>query len=162
MAGRENVGSRLSQVASFVRLNGYVRISELAQLTGVSDLTIRRDLKKLETGGHLRTVPGGATADAQSGSMIIFKREVGVNRAEKIAIGRTAAAMVKDGESVLFDGGTTTFYVAQALAGRSINIITNSLPIAEIFSGDSQANISLLGGVLYPATGLTLGVLTEA
>ena len=162
MAGRENVGSRLSQVASFVRLNGYVRISELAQLVGVSELTVRRDLKRLETDGQLRTVPGGATSDGHSGNMITFKREVGVHRAEKLAIGRSAASMVRDGDSVLFDGGTTTFYVAQALVGRSIHIITNSLPIAEVFSADSRVDVSLLGGALYPATGLTLGSLAEA
>jgi DeoR/GlpR family transcriptional regulator of sugar metabolism len=94
--------------------------------------------------------------------MITFKREVGTHRAEKAAIGKTAAAMVKDGDSVLFDGGSTTFYVAQALAGRSIHVITNSLPVAEVFSGDSSVDVSLLGGVLYPGPGLTLGALAEA
>ena len=162
MAGRDNVGSRLSQVASFVRLNGYVRISELAQLVGVSELTVRRDLKRLETDGQLRTVPGGATAEGHSGSMITFKREVGVHRSEKTAIGRKAAEMVKDGDSVLFDGGTSTFYVAQALIGRPIHVITNSIPITEVFSHDSNVDVFLLGGVLYPTTGLTLGALVES
>jgi len=162
LAIRESAVSRLSQVASFVRLNGYVRISELAQVVGVSEITIRRDLKKLALEGHLRSVPGGATPDGITGSMITFKREVGLHRAEKMAIGKAAAALVKDGDSVLFDGGSSTYFVARALVGRAIHVFTNSLPVAEVFSADSRVDVILLGGVLYPATGMTLGTISES
>ena len=52
--------------------------------------------------------------------------------AEKRAIGRATAALVDDGDTILLDGGTTTFEVARALLGRPVQVVTNSIPIAEL------------------------------
>jgi DeoR/GlpR family transcriptional regulator of sugar metabolism len=159
--GREDVESRQAQIASFVGLKGYTRFSELADLTGVSELTIRRDLKSLQERRILNLVPGGATAAAIGASMVQFKQAVSERRLEKQAIARAAAALVADGETVLLDGGTTTWYVAEALRGRNLQVVTNSLPAANLFSHDKGIQVILLGGALYPDTGLTLGSLCE-
>ncbi len=160
MSEARGVGERLSRVASFVKLNGYSRIRDLARLTGVSELTVRRDLKRLSQAGHLKLVPGGATAEAHAGSMIRFRQEVARMKAEKQAIAAAAAAMVREGDSVIFDGGTTTYYVAQALLGRKLSVVTNSIPVAEVFGLDSGTETMVLGGTYYPATGVMLGPLT--
>jgi DeoR/GlpR family transcriptional regulator of sugar metabolism len=159
--GRERIESRQAQIASFVGLKGYTRFSELADLTGVSELTIRRDLKILQERCLLNLVPGGATADSVGASMIQFKKEVSRHQAEKQAIGKAATALVQDGETVLLDGGTTTWYVAEALRGRNLEVVTNSLPVADLLGHEKGIRVIVLGGVLYSDTGVTLGSLCE-
>src|SRR5262245_30814293 len=79
---------------------------------------------------------------------------------EKRAIARAAAARVRDGDTVLLDGGTTTLEVARLLVGRPIQIVTNSLPIANLFASSRQPDLVMLGGYVYPKTGVALGPLT--
>ena len=80
--------------------------------------------------------------------------------AEKQAIAKTAAVRLRDGDTVLFDGGTTTLEVARLLVGRSLQIVTNSLPIANLFASSRETDLVLLGGYVYPKTGVALGPLT--
>src|SRR5262245_16904910 len=76
---------------------------------------------------------------------------------EKRAIARAAAERVRDGDSVLLDGGTTTLEVARKLVCRRVQIVTNSLPIATLFANRREADLVLLGGYVYPRTGVALG-----
>src|SRR5262249_54754282 len=79
---------------------------------------------------------------------------------EKRAIARTAAGRIRDGDSILLDGGTTTLEVARLLVGRSLQIVTNSLPIANLFASSRETDLVILGGYVYPKTGVALGLLT--
>src|SRR5262245_63090585 len=79
---------------------------------------------------------------------------------EKRAIARAAAARVRDGDTVLLDGGTTTLEVARLLVGRPVQIVTNSLPVANLFATRRDTDVVLLGGYVYPRTGVALGPLT--
>src|SRR5262249_45473094 len=79
---------------------------------------------------------------------------------EKRLIARAAAARVQDGDTVLLDGGTTTLEVARLLVGRPLQIVTNSLPIAQLFASRREADLVMLGGYVYPKTGVALGPLT--
>jgi DeoR/GlpR family transcriptional regulator of sugar metabolism len=78
---------------------------------------------------------------------------------QKKAIAVAAARLVADGETVLLDGGTTTFEVARQLSGRSVQVVTNSLPIAYALAGDRRVDLTLVGGYVYPRTGVAVGQL---
>ena len=82
--------------------------------------------------------------------------------AEKRAIGLAAAALLEDGDTVLLDGGTTTLEVARALIGRRVQVVTNSLPIAQLLASSQQTDLILIGGYVYPRTGVALGPLAIA
>ena len=82
--------------------------------------------------------------------------------AEKQAIGRAAAALLEDGDTVLLDGGTTTLEVARALLGRRVQVVTNSLPIAQLLASSQQTDLILIGGYVYPRTGVAMGPLAIA
>ena len=82
--------------------------------------------------------------------------------AEKRAIGQAAAALLEDGDTVLLDGGTTTLEVARALVGRRVQVVTNSLPIAQLLASSQQTDLILIGGYVYPRTGVALGPLAIA
>ena len=73
---------------------------------------------------------------------------------------QVAAGRIKDGDAVLLDGGTTTLEVARLLVDRPVQIVTNSLPIAQLLSNGRQADLVMLGGFVYPKTGVALGPLT--
>ena len=68
----------------------------------------------------------------------------------------------KDGDTVLLDGGTTTLEVARALIGRRVQVVTNSLPIAQLLASSQQTDLILIGGYIYPRTGVALGPLAIA
>src|SRR4029077_20270062 len=75
-------------------------------------------------------------------------------------IARAAAARIREGDAILLDGGTTTLEVARRLVGRSLQIVTNSLPIAHLFANSRETDLVFLGGYVYPKTGVALGPLT--
>jgi DeoR/GlpR family transcriptional regulator of sugar metabolism len=80
---------------------------------------------------------------------------------EKAQIASEAVKRIPEGSAILLDGGTTTLEVAKRLVGRSLQIVTNSLPIANLFAGQHETDLVFLGGYLFPRTGVMLGPLTR-
>ncbi len=76
---------------------------------------------------------------------------------KKKAIAREAAALIENGDTVLLDGGSTTYEVARLLVGRPLQVVTNSLPVANLFASSATTDLVLVGGYVYPRTGVSLG-----
>ena len=127
------------------------------EVLGVSESTIRRDLEALDLAGSIKRTHGGAVYTGEVRSMPAFDERTGTAAAEKRAIGLAAAALLEDGDTVLLDGGTTTLEVARALVGRRVQVVTNSLPIAQLLASSQQTDLILIGGYVYPRTGVALG-----
>lgn len=153
--------ARRQNMLDVINARGFATLAELTDTLGVSESTVRRDLEHLESHGLLRRTHGGAIreADAVLG-MPAFEERTGSKIAEKRAIGRAAAELVEDGDSILLDGGTTTLEIARALAGRPVQVVTNSLPIANVLASSKETELILIGGYVYPRTGVALGPLT--
>src|SRR5262249_14676080 len=109
--------------------------------------------------GLLKRIHGGAMVGDGSGLPALEERSSS-QVSEKQAIARAAAARINDGDALLLDGGTTTLEVARLLVGRSLQIVTNSLPIANLFASGRETDLVMLGGFVYPKTGVALGPLT--
>lgn len=137
-------------------------MDSLVRELGVSESTVRRDLESLDLSGAVKRTHGGAVYAGEVRSMPAFDERTGTAAAEKRAIGVAAAALIEDGDTVLLDGGTTTLEVARALVGRRVQVVTNSLPIAQLLASSPQTDLILLGGYIYPRTGVALGPLTIA
>lgn len=136
-------------------------LADLARLTGASAPTLRRDLICLSERGLLRRVRGGAEGlDAEKPPHLAGQRAFAASRAlralEKRNIGRLAATLVENGEAVLVDGGTTTHAFAEALAGRPVQVLTNSFPVAELLQRHPRTRVVLPAGELYREQGLLL------
>jgi DeoR/GlpR family transcriptional regulator of sugar metabolism len=151
---------RRLRVLNLISSRGVVALSDLAQSLQVSESTIRRDLDYLHQQGTIRRTHGGAIYVGDGEALPPLEERSGVQLEEKRAIARTAAARINDGDTVLLDGGTTTLEVARLLVGRSVQIVTNSLPIANLLSGSRDTDLVFLGGYVYPKTGVVLGPLT--
>ncbi|MDM4763791.1 DeoR/GlpR family DNA-binding transcription regulator [Galbitalea sp. SE-J8] len=124
---------RRQRLADLVRTDGFTRVADAAALLGVSEVTVRSDLAVLARDGQLSRVHGGAMP---RGSRVEPTVETASARdpAAKLAIGRAAAALVRSGQSVVLDVGSTTLAVAHALVDRvdldDVLVVTNGLSIA--------------------------------
>jgi DeoR/GlpR family transcriptional regulator of sugar metabolism len=139
---------RQSEILLHVKEKGAASIGEIAERFGVSEMTVRRVLHKLADGGLVIRTPGGAMV-APAGSM----ERTFVERSEKMAtakdaLGRVAAGLVREGDTVLLDSGTTTRYIARHLHGRrNLVVVTASLAVLEELAGNPGIQVRLTGGV---------------
>ena len=151
------VEERRQKVIDLVSQRGFIALGDLAKELQASESTIRRDLDYLDEQGFVKRTHGGAVF--QGGEHVLPALEERAQREleEKRQIAQAAAARIKDGDAILLDGGTTTLEVARLLVGRPLQIVTNSLPIANLFASSRETDLVILGGYVYPKTGVALG-----
>jgi DeoR/GlpR family transcriptional regulator of sugar metabolism len=148
-----------------VRTRGGVRVSELVERLGVSDMTVRRDIEVLAGRGLVTRVHGGATAARSSVEEPGFAAKSALHTDAKQAIAAAAAALVEPGASVALSAGTTTHAVASELLDvPGLTVVTNSLRVAEVLhaSGRDDMTVVLTGGVRTPSDALVGPVAVEA
>ena len=162
MAKENDIEDRRSKLSEMLSFNGFMSMAELVDRLSVSDSTIRRDLEILEEQGVIRRTRGGAVyiKDSPAQRLDFAERET-TAVAEKRAIARAAAELIPPGQAVMLNGGTTCYEVARAIQGRRLSVITNSVPIASVLSSDMATEVTLIGGYLYPRTGVALGAMAE-
>jgi DeoR/GlpR family transcriptional regulator of sugar metabolism len=141
---------RQQLIARLIEEHGRARVTDLSQRFGVSSVTIRKDLAALEQAGRLVRTHGGAVAASRADAERAFDVRERLQRAEKEAIGREAAAMVVDGESIALDASTTALALARHLKARGgwlhLTVITNGLRIAAELAGHPGITVAMPGG----------------
>ncbi len=149
--GRSLAEQRHERIVAEVRARGSMRVTELAALLDVSDMTIRRDLDVLDEAGALVKVHGGAKVSTEhAADEPGFDANSALNTAEKEAIARAAADLVEGGATIGLMAGTTTWRLAGELAMvPNLTVVTNSMRVAEVFNEfkRSDRSIILTGGV---------------
>lgn len=142
-------GDRIAFILREIEDHGSVRVVDLAQRLHVSDMTIRRDFADLEEKGLVRRVHGGAvSARGRSFEPSIMLRQ-SENLEAKAAIGKAAAELIADGDSIILDIGTTTMELAGRLVGRhNLTVITPSLHIANLLVKQPDIRVILPGGII--------------
>jgi DeoR/GlpR family transcriptional regulator of sugar metabolism len=151
------VDERRNQLLEMVRLRGFASLPELAEQLSVSESTIRRDLDYLEEVGSAKRTHGGVFYTGPSPKLPHFDERQAAQWDKKKLIAAEAVKLIDDGDTVLLDGGSTTYEVARRLVGRPLQIVTNSLPVANLFASNANHDLVLLGGYVYPRTGVALG-----
>ena len=148
---------RKQKIIDLLSAKSFYRINELTEVLGTSISTIRRELNTLEAEGIVKRSHGGVTFLGEKKALPIFLDRQATMAKEKAAIGKQAAKLVEDGDSVIIDGGTTPYQVALNLQNKNIQVVTNSLPVANLFANSHTVQLISTGGTLYPATGVYLG-----
>ncbi len=151
------VEERRTQLLEMIRIRGFASLPELAEELQVSESTVRRDLDHLEEVGSAKRTHGGVFYTGPSPKLPHFDERQPAQWDKKRAIAQVAAALVEDGDTVLLDGGSTTYEVARLLVGRRLQIVTNSLPVANLFASNANNDLVIVGGYVYPRTGVALG-----
>ncbi len=144
---------RRRRIVAWINGHGSATVNELAREFRVSTVTLRSDLHALERSGAIARSHGGALPVAP---VPVAETPLSVKQArhhdEKMRIAKVAAAMIRDGETIILDSGSTTFEIARLIGElplRSLTVVTNALNIAmELASGPSHIRVLMLGGVL--------------
>jgi DeoR/GlpR family transcriptional regulator of sugar metabolism len=149
---------RQERILEEVRERGGARVSDLVELLGVSDMTIRRDIEALASRGLVEKVHGGATAATERAvDEPGFEAKSFRAQPEKEAIAAAAASLVRPGTAIGVTAGTTTWALARYLRELpELTVVTNSIPVAEVMrsSGGTDPNVVLTGGLRTPSDAL--------
>jgi DeoR/GlpR family transcriptional regulator of sugar metabolism len=149
---------RQRRIMTELRRSGGVRVTELTELLGVSDMTVRRDLEILRTVGLIEKVHGGAVLSGPAPFEPGFAVKSQLAEAAKRAIAKRAVTMIRPGAAIALSAGTTTWAMAELVASmRNLTVVTNSPAIADaIIQASSQdpVLVILTGGVRTPSDAL--------
>jgi DeoR/GlpR family transcriptional regulator of sugar metabolism len=154
---------RTDLIERFIREHKYADLRTLATRFGGSLSTVRRALDLLETNGVVRRHHGGASlveTDAVAQEYDFISRNQR-HPDEKFAIASLVANHVQPGMTVILDGGSTTYAVARLLAEKRLQVITNSLPVASLFSEVGSVETIVTGGSIYNRLGVLVGPMCE-
>jgi len=148
------LNARQQQILERITLEGELRVADLKDAYGVTEMTIRRDLEKLEETGSVKRTFGGVIF---VGKDVALQERTGILTEEKARIGRHAAALISPGESVFIDGGTTTLQVARYMKpDMNVTVVTNSLNVVAELSG-KRIPVLMTGGMHIEATNSLVG-----
>ena len=150
---------RKHRIEAYLQQVEFSSLEEMAKHVGASVSTVRRDLTVLEASGTLKRTHGGARIIAPKTDEFAFSARDTHQLDEKESIGKACAELIRSNQSVIIDAGTTVYHVAKHLEDKSPQIVTNSLPVANLYSAAGRVELVLSGGVIYPRLGVLVGPL---
>jgi DeoR/GlpR family transcriptional regulator of sugar metabolism len=148
---------RRSRLLELIRQRGFASLPALAEQLAVSESTVRRDLDFLEESGVAQRTHGGVFYTGPSPKLVHFDQRQSLNWDKKRQIAVAASQLIDDNDTILLDGGSTTYELAQLLVGRPLQVVTNSLPVANLFTSSESADLVFVGGYVHAKTGVSLG-----
>ncbi|WP_342760329.1 DeoR/GlpR family DNA-binding transcription regulator [Paenibacillus sp. PK3_47] len=153
---------RKRSIVQYVEKHTRGSVQELSRQLGVSESTVRRDLKELEEARLLKRTHGGAVSlQSVSFEAAVSDKEEHFSE-EKLRIAREAVRLIDEGDAILLDGGTTTLQIARELKQFSnLKIITNSIMALNELKDCRNLEVSITGGMLRPDTMAFVGPMTE-
>jgi Transcriptional regulators of sugar metabolism len=158
MAGELKIDVRRKKILEILRRDGQVRVSQLSEVLGATVVTIRSDLDALEQDGYLERTQGGAIQTMKNYYNMEFQRRKQEHMENKKAIAAAAAGLVRDGDTLFINSGTTTYFTAVELKQRkNLNVVTNSISVAVELGGLPTFRVILLGGDISAQYSFTYG-----
>ncbi len=152
---------RRSAILAALQDSGFAAITDMAQHLGVSDMTVRRDVKRLEADGEVRAVHGGISLRHGTLRTPDFLNRAETQAEAKRMLAASAAALVRQGDVIAVDSGTTAYQVAAALPGDfDGTVITNSIPVIQLMLARPRTHVVSLGGDLVAEHQAFVGPLT--
>ncbi len=150
-------GDRNAVILSLLRVRRSIKIAELQEILGVSDMTVRRCLNEMAAEGHLKRVHGGAVIVDPWDKDLRFQNRIAEHLEVKLALAKQVQPFIPEGGSIFLDGGTTCFEIAKQLSleEKKCTVITNNIAVVRELLGKPLVESILLGGKLS-ADGNTL------
>lgn len=148
---------RRARLRELIRSQGFVSIPDLRATLDVSESTIRRDLDWLVAEGEAQRTHGGVFYTGGGSSLSLFEDRRAGQWETKRQVAVAASRLIEDHDTLLLDGGSTTYELARQLVGRPLQIVTNSLPVANLFASSDRVDLVLLGGYVHSRTAVALG-----
>jgi DeoR family ulaG and ulaABCDEF operon transcriptional repressor len=148
---------RQRQILALLQRQEIVSVDEFCDSLQSSPATVRRDLNDLGRNNLLTRIHGGAASLSRKLGNSDFDTNLTFNNAQKKAIAEHAATLCLHGDSIIINGGTTTWLMCDSLQSKSLQILTNSLPIATTLQAAPHCQIFLTGGEVYADQHIVLG-----
>jgi DeoR/GlpR family transcriptional regulator of sugar metabolism len=149
----QSAQQRLDTILDLIYTSGFTSVTEVAQQMSVSEMTIRRDFDKLEAEGLIRRAHGGAIAEHRTQVELDYRARQNRRAQEKMRIGQIAASLVKEGQSIFLDAGTTVLAMVKSLKQmKNLHIVTSSLPVQMELMSHPHIDVILIGGQIFPHT----------
>ena len=160
---RRSTVVRRKEILGMLSKAGHIWTHELSKIFEVSEVTIRNDIELFESRGLLIRSRGGArNANGPVGTDFQIAEKDRMNYSTKACIGKKAAGLVKGGETIILDSGTTTLEIAKNLnPGSPVNVITNAFNIANQLLDRANINIIIPGGILCKNSYSLVGPIAE-
>ncbi|MDI3312294.1 MAG: DeoR/GlpR family DNA-binding transcription regulator [Thermoanaerobacterium sp.] len=152
---------RRMKIAEILSKDKSITVSELSEILGVSESTIRRDLKMLEIDGFIQRTHGGAILNTHTHYEPSFVEKEDYELPSKMQIGKMAASLIEEGDSVILDAGTTTLMIAKSLQDIHLTVVTNSPIIAIELSNRNNIELIVTGGIERLNTKALVGPIAE-
>lgn len=154
---------RHKHIMDLIRKGNVVQVNELASYFHVSELTVRRDLDQLASQGLVERTHGGATSRRNLPIEPDYVQKSSEYQYEKQVIGKAAAELVEDGDTVYINSGSTTLEVIRALiaSNKKISVVTNNIDAVWLVKEDSSCRLILAGGVVRPRSHSVSGSLSQ-
>ena len=137
-----------------------VSLSELVEILGASEATVRRDIGSMASRGEITRIRGGAESVRPRheahlvGSPFALSKDIAVP--EKRAIARAASELIAPGDSIIITGGTTAYALVEFLPPENLDILTNSIPIVTRLLNTSRNRVTMPGGTIYREQNIVL------
>lgn len=151
------MNARRTAILEFLARQGQATVQELAEMSGVSVVTVRQDLSVLENEGFLRRTHGGASILESEN----ISHRMSIRYEEKLKLARTAAALVRDNETVLLESGSVNALLARELASRTVQIVAANLFIAQQIRPGDLARVVVIGGIYQPESESVVGAMAR-
>lgn len=150
---------RRNKILEMLNKKGKVKVSHLSKVFGISEVTIRNDLAKLENLGMLERIHGGAISTYRAYYRMSISDRMKTNAQEKRNIAIEVASMLSDDDTLMISSGTTNLYVLEELKNlRNLTIVTNAVYFSQEYNIKLRdCVVILLGGILEPRSQLTYG-----
>lgn len=152
---------RQKKISLILNKNGSIKVNELSEYFKVSEATIRRDLQEMENRKMLKRTHGGAVKIDITNFEPSFIEKKDEKHGPKLAIAKYAASIIKDGDTIVLDSGTTTLEIAKNISAKNLTVITNSIDIAEELSNNKDLELIIAGGTLRFNTRAMVGRICE-
>ncbi|MGF7397708.1 DeoR/GlpR family DNA-binding transcription regulator [Thermoanaerobacterium thermosaccharolyticum] len=152
---------RRMRIAELLSKDKSMTVSELSEILGVSESTIRRDLRMLELDGFIQRTHGGAILNTHTHYEPSFVEKEDYELPSKMKIGKIAASLIEEGDSIILDAGTTTLMIAKSLPDIHLTVVTNSPLIAIELSSYHNIELIVTGGIERLNTKALVGPIAE-
>jgi DeoR/GlpR family transcriptional regulator of sugar metabolism len=153
---------RLDFILKKLSANQVVKLTDLSTSLRVSEDTIRRDIETLDKNGLCQKVRGGAVPHSPNLKVHAFKDRVNASESQKEVISQKALQMIGAGQTILLDGGTTTFKLASMLpTNMPLTVITNSIPVVNALMENPAVEVILAGGRMMKSSQVSVGMETK-
>ena len=152
---------RKTKILNSLNKYGKVKVCDLSQRYDVSEVTIRRDLQELEEDNLIKRVHGGAVSNNNTKFEPTFSEKIDKFYDEKESVGKLAASLIEDGDTIAIDAGTTTLSIAKHIVAKNITVLTNSVDVAYELAKKRDVEVIITGGTLRWETGAMVGPVAD-